>query len=143
MNVGTDETPNKNMDNSLYHEYFVVQNDQDVDRARHNYVNTDSITYDYASEIGPFNDDAYDKMRKGVVNNQQSEVIDSNTYSHLQDTCNDFSDNTYDIATHNRVPGKPENDYSLSRGQMLEDNYDVSRNHNSGSHKDGPDTVYN
>lgn len=143
IDVGTDGNPDKNKDGSLYHHYFKVQNDPDIVTPIHNYINTDTKTYDYAYDIGPFKDDAYDNMKKGVVDNQQSEVNVSNTYSHLQDTCSDIGDNTYDHATHNRVPGNPENDYSVSRGQMSEDDYDVSGNHNRSNHKKGSENVYN
>ncbi|CAG2251014.1 unnamed protein product [Mytilus edulis] len=132
MDVGTIGNPNKNKENSLYHQYYEVQNDQDIVKPTHNYINTDSITYDYTRENGPFKDDTYDKMKQGDGGKQQSEEIDSNTYSHLQDTCNDIDDNTYDHAMQDRFPDTPENDYSVSRGQMSEDDYDVSGNHYRG-----------
>lgn len=141
--VGTIGNPNKNKENSLYHQYYEVQNDQDIVKPTHNYINTDSITYDYTRENGPFKDDTYDKMKQGDGGKQQSEEIDSNTYSHLQDTCNDIDDNTYDHAMQDRFPDTPENDYSVSRGQMSEDDYDVSGNHCRGNHIDGSYTVYN
>lgn len=143
IDVGTVDNSNQNMETSLYHQYFEVVHDQDFDRARHNYVNTSTVTYDYASEIGPIEDDTYDNTKQGVGGKQQSEDIDSNTYSHLQDTLNDSNDTTYDHASHNRVPVTPENDYSVSRGQMSEDDYDVSGNHYRANHIDGSENVYN
>ncbi|CAG2228554.1 unnamed protein product [Mytilus edulis] len=142
MDVGTDGNPNKNKDSSLYQHYFEIQNDPDIVTPTHSYINTVSITYDYAN-IGPFKDDTFDNMKQEDRGKRQLEEFDSNTYSHLQDTCNDSNENTYNHTIHDRVQETSENDYSMSRGQMSEDDYDVSGNHYRGNHKKGSENVYN
>ncbi|CAG2228555.1 unnamed protein product [Mytilus edulis] len=150
IDVGTDGNPYKNKDSSLYHHYFEVQNDPDIVTQTHNYINTDTMTYDYASGHGSLKDDTYDlkddtydNMKQGINVKQHSKGIDLNTYSHLQDTFIDSDENTYNHTIHDRVPSMTENDYSMSRGQMSDDDYDVSGNYYRGHHIDGSEAVYN
>ncbi|CAG2195412.1 unnamed protein product [Mytilus edulis] len=134
---------NLNMESSIYTEPVELENDQDIVRTPHDYVNTDNITYDYARESNYLKDDTSENMEQEVGGTYQTKEMNYNTYSHLQDTFIDSDDTTYDHAIHNTIIEMSENDYCVSRCQMSDDDYDVSGNHNRSNHMDSSNNIYN
>ncbi|CAG2251013.1 unnamed protein product [Mytilus edulis] len=143
IDVKIDYSQNLNMESSIYTEPVELENDQDIVRTPHDYVNTDNITYDYARESNYLKSDNSENMEQEVGGTYQTKEMNYNTYSHLQDTFIDSDDTTYDHAIHNRIIEMSENDYCVSRCQMSDDDYDVSGNHNRSNHMDSSNNIYN
>lgn len=141
--VKIDYSQNLNLESSIYTEPVELENDQDIVRTPHDYVNTDHITYDYARESNYLKGDTADNTQQEVGGTYQTKEMNYNTYSHLQDTFIDSDDKTYDHAIHNTIIEMSENDYCVSRSQMSDDDYDVSGNHNRSNHMDSSDNIYN